>query len=161
MGLQTITTREDIIVKPGTEFTFHNINPSLIPRGWSNDPYDLEGCLGLKLHDEHTTFPRRISPVLAYSGDEESDLCGHLMCEGSDVFDPDLYLVLSDRRAFRLETEIELIPLLVCMKEQANVFVCDKGEMPFGLKALLEHPGLDWYEFRQDELTDICTQATS
>lgn len=156
-----MTTREDTTVKPGTRFTFHNINPSLIPRGWSNDPYDLEGCLGLKLHDEHTTFPRRISPVLAYSEDAESDCWGHLLCEGSDVFDPDFYLVLSDQRVFRLETEIELIPLLVCMKEQADIVVGEEGDMAFGPKALLEHPGLDWYEFRQDDLTETCTQATS
>lgn len=116
----------------------------------------------MNIHDEHTTFPRRISPVLAYTGeDAESDWCGHLLCEGSDVFDPDFYVVLSDQRVFRLETEIELMPLLECMKEQADVVVGEEGEMAFGLKALLEHPRLDWYEFRQDELSETCTQATS
>ena len=77
------------------------------------------------------------------------------------MFDPDFYLVISDQ-VLRLETKIELLPLLMLMKEQAdNKVKGENGETPLGLKSLLEHPGLAWDRLEQDEWTEICTQATS
>lgn len=154
-------------MKLGTEFSFHKIPSYLIPRGWSNDPRDLEVSLDLDLHLDYASFPRKISPVLSFIA---AGWWGHLFCEGSNVFDPDFYLALSDYEVYRLDTKIELMPLLVCMKEQADQVVGEKvedgvmdkkGGMPHGLKALLKHPELDWYELGQDEVTEVCTQATS
>lgn len=159
-------------MKPGTEFSFHKLPPCLIPPGWTNAPQELEVSLGLELHEEFASFPRNVSPVLAYTQPGGHGWWAHLLCEGSDVFDPDFYLAMSDYQVYRLETRIELMLLLACMKEEADrIFGAGKENscsvmgdgkgMPLDLKSLLEHPELEWYELGQDDLTEICTQATS
>ena len=158
MKTQAKTTRQDIGLKPGTDFSFHRVPPCLVPRYWSNDPRDLELSLGLDLHREYTSFPQNFAPVLSYMG--EAGWSGWLICDGSG-FDQDFYLVLSDDQVFRLDTSIELLPLLVIMKEQTKDTIAKDGEMAFALKWLLEHPDLVWQQMDQDEWMERCTQATS
>ena len=145
-------------MKRGTEFSFHNIPPCLIPRGWTNDPRELEACLGLNLHGYYSSFPAEFSPVLCYMG--VAEWSAYLVCEGSD-FDPDFYLITSDDRVFRLDTAIELLHLIVWMKAQVDAVPGDERETTCGLRLLLENPVLEWQELCQDEWTERCTQATS
>lgn len=139
-------------MKPGSNFSFYKVPPCLIPSGWTNDPLELECFLGMKLHDYYTSLPQTVSPVIAYT--ENMVWHSYLLCEGSDLFDPDFYLVTFNQRVFRLDTKIELIPLLVCMKEGAVNVPAKNGEMPLALKSLLEHPELDWHLLGPDEWTD-------
>ena len=80
----------------------------------------------------------------------EAGWSGYLVCDGSTL-DPDFFLVLSDDQVFRLDTSIELLPLLVLMREQTSDTIGENGEPPFGLKWLLEHPDLEWQRMDQDE----------
>ena len=82
------------------------------------------------------------------------------MSEGS-FHDPDFYLIASDDQVFRLDTSIELLPLLVWMREHIRTLADENGGMPVGLESLLEHPELEWVQLGQDEWTERCPQATS
>ena len=158
MCLQAKTTRKDTGVKPGTQFSYHRVPPCLVPRYWSNNPAALERSIGMELHNHYSSFPQTFSPVLSYEG--EAGWSGYLVCEGSS-FDPDFFLVVSDKQVFRLDTLINLLPLLVIMKEQTKDTIGKNGEMPFGLKWLLEHEDLEWRQVDRDEWTGRCTHATS
>ena len=158
MCLQAKTTRRDTEVKPGTEFTYHRIPGCLIPHGWTNDPFELEASLGLNLHYHYSSFPQAFSPVLSYMGVVASAAC--LVSEGSPL-DPDFYLITFDDQVFRLDTAIELLPLLVWMREQIMTLMERNGGMHVGLESLLEHPELEWVQLRQDEWMERCTHATS
>ena len=156
--LQTKTVRRDTGVKPGTDFSYHKVPGCLIPTGWTNDPYELEASLGLNLHEYYSSFPPTFSPVLSYMG--VAPWTGCLVSEGS-FLDPDFYLITSDDQVFRLDTSIELLPLLVWMKEHGRTLADENGGMPVGLESLLEHPELEWHRLDQDEWRERCTQATS
>lgn len=106
----------------------------------------------MRLHEYYTSFPTTVAPVLVYT--EYMVWHSFLLCEGSDVFDPDFYLVTFNQQVYRLETKIELIPLLACMKEGTVNVPVKNGEMPSVLKTLLEHPELDWHLLGADEWTD-------
>ena len=155
---QARTTRRDTGVRPGTDFSFLRVPPCFVPRGWSNEPRDLEMCLGLHLHEHYTSFPQTFSPILSYMGIAEWS--GSLVSEGSSL-DPDFYLITSDDQVYRLDTSIELLPLLVSMKKQANRIMGYKRTLGHGMQMLLEHPDLEWVPLEQDEWIERCTQATS
>ena len=106
----------------------------------------------MKLHEDYTSFPQNISPVITYMGNMVWQ--SYLLCDGSNVFDPVFYLVTFNQRVFRLDTSIELVPLLVCIKEGTVNHPGKNGEMPLALKTLLEHPELDWHELGPDQWTD-------
>ena len=148
MCCQAKTTRKDTGVKLSTQFSYHRVPPCLVPRYWSNCPAELERYLGIEFHTYYSLLPQTFSPVLSYMG--EAGWSGYLVCDGS-TFDPDFFLVLSDGQVFRLDTSIELLPLLVIMREQTNDTIGEHGELPFGLKWLLEHPDLEWQQVDQDE----------
>ena len=158
MCTQAKTVRRDTGVKPGTEFSFYQIPPCLIPYGWTNDPYELEASLGLDLHYHYSSFPQTFSPVLSYMGVAAST--AFLVSEGSPL-DPDFYLITSDDQVFRLDTAIEPLLLIVWMKEHVRTLKDEKGGMSVGLESLLEHPELEWQQLDQDEWAERCTQATS
>ena len=82
------------------------------------------------------------------------------MSEGS-FHDPDFYLIASDDQVFRLDTSIELLPLLVWMREHIGTLADKNGGMPVGLESLLEHPELEWHRLDQDERMERFTQAAS
>lgn len=106
----------------------------------------------MKLYEYYTSFPITVSPVLAYT--ENMVWHSFLLCEGSDLFDSDFYLVTFNQKVYRLDTRIELMPLLVCMREGTVNAPVKNGEMPLVLKTLLEHPELDWHLLGPDEWTD-------
>ena len=85
---------------------------------------------------------------------------GCLVSEGCPL-DPDFYLITSDDQVFRLDTAIELLTLLVWMREQIRTLTDEKGGLYVGLESLLEHPELEWTRLDQDEWMERCTQATS
>ena len=142
MCTQAKTVRRDTGVKPGTEFSFYKIPPCLIPYGWTNDPYELEASLGWNLHDHYSSFPQTFSPVLSYMGIAASTAC--LVSEGSPL-DPDFYLITSDGEVSRLDTAIELLLLVVWMREHIRTLKERNGGMHVGLESLLEHPELEWH----------------
>ena len=83
-----------------------------------------------------------------------------LVSEGSHL-DPDFYLITSDDQVFRLDTAIELLPLIVWMREQIRTLTERKGAMYVGLESLLEHPELEWVQLGQDGGAERCAWATS
>ena len=137
--------------------SFYQIPPCLIPCGWTNDPYELEASLGWNLHDRYSSFPQKFTPVLSYMGVAASSAC--LVSEGSPL-DPDFWLITSEDQVFRLETAIELLPLIVWMREHIRNLTDEKGEGQVGLESLLEHPELEWVQLEQDGWVEKCTNAT-
>ena len=146
--LQTKTTRQDTGVTLGTGFSYHKVPGCLIPYGWTNDPVELEASLGLNLHNHYPSFPQQFSPVLSYMGVVPRTAC--LVSDGSPL-DPDFHLITSDYQVFRLDTAIELLPLIVWMREEIRTLTEKKGAMYVGLESLLEHPELEWHRLDQDE----------
>ncbi len=138
---QARTTREDSNVNPGTEFTYFKVHPHLIPRGWTNDPQELEVCIGLNLHKEYTSLPPVCRPILSFKGNS-----GYL--EYLVRAEDEIYLISTIDHVFRLETSADLARLLECVREQAD----KKGESAFG-PTVLDHPKLDWYRLEEDEWT--------
>ena len=73
-----------------------------------------------------------------------------LVSDGSPL-DPDFYLITSNDQVFRLDTAIELLQLIVWMREHIRTLRDQKGGTHIGLESLLEHPELEWVQLGQDE----------
>ena len=140
-------------MKPGTEFSYVQVPSHLIPRGWTNDPRDLERCLGwsLRLHENYLNFPKVCTPILRCSYSQygfDGTWRGDLASAGGRIY---LYTHTSD--LFRLETSIKLSTLLDTIKEQAHIDVGSEDGMPPEAK-LLQHSALHWHLLGNCEWTE-------
>ena len=134
-------------MKPGTEFHYIKVPHHLVPRGWTNDPYELEEYLALELHEDYIPFPSTYTPVLLYT--EHDKWWALLVRAGLETY---VYTCFS--QLFRLKTPVELTRILKCMGEPNGSEKFVEGEMPEHSK-FLNHPELDWHQIVEDECKKV------
>lgn len=130
----------------GTEFKHFQVPLHLIPRGWTNDLYELEACIGSNLHVNYVDFPKLAVPILSYT--PYGGRWGYLVRAGGRF-----YVFTYQKQLFRLETPIGLTTLLRLLKTQAGSAVSKEGFVPLESK-LLEHPALKRYQLGEAEWTE-------